>query len=195
MAFLGQAININQLPNSDKISGEPVPNGVYCVSVERSELKTTNAGTGRYIALMLRIIEGEYSNRVVFDNVNISNPSEECQNIGLAALKNIMSSLAIESLQDTDQLIGGRLVVKLGQGEYNGEKRNKVKEYQSTGFAQQAPAPMAPPAPPANHVSQVAMGHAPMPQAPMPGYPAQPNAYAQAQQAPAPGQPGYDLPF
>lgn len=156
MAYLTQALNFDALPDDDK-GGDmtPVPSGVYSVVVDGAELKTTKAGTGQYISLMLKIQGGEFNGRVIFDIINISNPNETAQRIGLSSLKNIMRSLGIQAVQDTDQLIGGRLVVKVGVelSQQYGDK-NKVKAYQSAPAQQHArigsisnatPEDMAPP--------------------------------------------------
>ena len=134
MSFLNVAININDLPDSDNSSMEPVPAGVYQALIDGAELKTTKAGTGQYISLRLKIQGGQYNNRVFFDIININNPNETAQNIGLATLKKIMSAMQLMTVQNTDQLIGGTLVVKVAieRSEQYGDK-NKVKDYQSVG--------------------------------------------------------------
>lgn len=173
MSFLNVAININDLPDSDN-SMEPVPAGVYQVVIDGAELKTTKAGTGQYINLKLKIQGGQFSNRVFFDIINISNPSEVAQNIGLATLKKIMKSMGLDSVQNTDQLIGGHLTVKVDieRSEQYGDK-NKVKDYQSIG------------------------GSAPVINSGIPQYQPQPPTYTQAsaQLQQATFNPDEDLPF
>lgn len=186
MSFLNQAINVNDLPDDEK---SLIPSGVYSVVISEAELKTTNSGTGQYISLKLKVVGGQYSNRVIFDMININNPNPTAQNIGLATLKKIMKAMQLDSVQNTDQLVGGNLVVKVGvelSDEY-GDK-NKVKDYQSAGGN------IAPP--PANDLAAMSMG-----QVAQPAPPAHTQMPRQ-QQAPAPAQaytqaPGFsdDIPF
>lgn len=156
--FLGMTINVNDLPQ-DEQQGGAIPAGQYVVKIERAQLKDTKSGTGRYISLMLRVQGPTHSNAVVFAMVNISNQNQEAERIGKAQLRSIMEAIGLQTITDTDQLIGGVMDVKVAveKDTYNGNEqdRNVVKSFKKSqsGAAMSQPAastyfaPLQPPAP------------------------------------------------
>ena len=173
--FLGMTINVNDLPQ-DEQQGGAIPAGQYIVKIERAQLKDTKSGTGRYISLMLRVQGPTHSNAVVFAMVNISNQNQEAERIGKAQLRSIMEAIGLQTITDTDQLIGGVMDVKVAveKDTYNGNEqdRNVVKSFKksqsgavlSTPMQQppathfvppQPPAPQQQPAPQANPAAPV----------------------------------------
>ena len=153
--FLGMTINVNDLPQ-DEQQGGVIPAGQYIVKIERAQLKDTKSGTGRYISLMLRVQGPTHSNAVVFAMVNISNQNQEAERIGKAQLRSIMESIGLQTITDTDQLVGGVMDVKIAveKDTYNGNEqdRNVVKSFKKSqsgaalvaGMPQSVPAPFAP---------------------------------------------------
>lgn len=147
MAFLDQPININDLPEDTGGDFSPVPAGEYHVSIKDAELKPTNDGTGQYIKLRLDITGPTHVGRVIFSNINIRNKSQQAESIGRAQLGSIMKAIGLATLQDTDQLIGGQLSVKVAIREARTdtatgktyEASNEVKAYKPLEGA----APMA----------------------------------------------------
>jgi hypothetical protein len=49
----------------------------------------------------------------VFGNLNIKNPNPKAEEIGRQQLGNIMRAIGLTKVNDTDQLIGGDLSIKL----------------------------------------------------------------------------------
>jgi hypothetical protein len=117
--------NVNDLPDGQDFS--PVPAGNYDVTIDTVEIKTTKNGDGQYFKIQLKLDSG----RVVFANINFKNPSSTAEEIGRGQLKSVLQALKIQTLKDTDQLIGGRLnvtlAVKPASGEYSAS--NEVKSY------------------------------------------------------------------
>lgn len=161
--FLGMTINVNDLPQ-DEQQGGVIPAGQYTVKIERAQLKDTKSGTGRYISLMLRVQGPTHSNAVVFAMVNISNQNQEAERIGKAQLRSIMEAIGLQTITDTDQLIGGVMDVKVAveKDTYNGNEqdRNVVKSFKKSQsgaavaqrlMSQPTPTPFAPPQPPVSH--------------------------------------------
>lgn len=146
MARLDKVYAESELPKSDR-SFEPVPDGWYDVTITEADVKETNAGTGTYIKLRYDITGPAHSGRVVFGNINNSNPNPKAEEIGNQQLGELMRATGLSRLKDTDQLIGKRLTVKLTtqKSEQYGDK-NEVKGYRSNGSAQPAAAPGAAPA-------------------------------------------------
>jgi len=113
MAFLNQTFDIDEMPVTEQRSFDPVPAGWYTAAIAGAELKTTKAGTGNYIAVRFDITGPEHQGRVVFTNLNTRNPNPKAEEIGRAQLGDIMRATGIAKLEDTDQLLGGNLSIKV----------------------------------------------------------------------------------
>ena len=140
MAFLNEEFNVNELPVGNG-HFEPLPAGWYSATISQSELKDTKAGNGQYIKLRYDITGPTHQGRVVFGNLNIKNPNPKAEEIGRQQLGDIMRAIGLAKVTDTDQLIGGELVIKLEikQDETYGAS-NEVKGFKS---ASGSPAPAA----------------------------------------------------
>ncbi len=112
MAFLGQSFAAADLPQGNN-NYDPLPAGWYTANITQAELKTTNAGDGQYIKLRYDITGPTHQGRVVFGNLNIKNASAKAEEIGRQQLGSIMRAIGLSRVEDTDQLIGGSLQVKL----------------------------------------------------------------------------------
>jgi len=161
MAYLDQAIDINELPEDTGGDFSPLPEGEYSVTIKDAEIKATNDGTGQYIKLRLDVTGPTHSGRVVFTNLNIRNKSQAAESIGRGQLRSVMLAVGLQTLQDTDQLVGGSMLVKLAVRPARTdaatgktyEASNEVKAFKSAGGAAPAarpafaaPAPAAAPA-------------------------------------------------
>lgn len=122
-----------------------LPAGDYPVSVTEAELKDTKSGTGQYIKMKLYVTDGEKSGRVLFSNLNIRNQNEIAEKIGKQQMGHVMRALGLKTLSDTDQLIGGNMIVKVKvkKDEQYGDAEGNVNEvvgYKSLNGSE-APAP------------------------------------------------------
>jgi hypothetical protein len=69
---------------------------------------------------------------VVFSIVNIKNKSPEAENIGRQQLGSIMRAVGLTRVDDTDQLIGGRLMIKVTIRKQEGyDPTNDVRGYKA----------------------------------------------------------------
>ena len=159
MANLGFTVNAEDLPQ-DQGSFDPIPAGDYTVRVAEATLQQTKAGTGQYIKLRLDVIAPSHQGRVLFTNLNIQNANPKAEEIGRQQLGSIMRAINLPSIQDTDQLVGGVMNVKvtIKQDEQYGPS-NEVKTFKA---APSAAASMPKPSQPAAQ---------PQPQAAAPGTP------------------------
>lgn len=167
---------------------EPLPTGWYNAVIEESEMKPTSAGDGHYLNLKFNVIDGPCVGRKFFDRLNLHNKNPVASEIAYKSLSAICHATGVMQIQDTQQLHGRplqvRLVVKPPSDGY--DANNEVKGYRSVADGQkaggassgspfpaiqQAAAPFAPPA-------------AQYPQAAAPQQPAQPAAWAPPQFAP-----------
>jgi hypothetical protein len=158
MAFLGQTFDSNELPQGNGGNFEPLPEGNYNATITQAELKATNDGTGQYIKLRLDITGPSHQGRVIFSNLNIKNASAKAEEIGRQQLGDIMRAIGLAKVNDTDQLIGGHVNIKLSIRDKRTDEKtgktydasNEVKAYRAinggTAPAFQATAPAAVPA-------------------------------------------------
>jgi len=144
MANLGQAFNTSEIPQSEN-NFEPIPAGWYEVAVNSAELKDTKAGTGQYIAIRYDVLGPAHQGRVIFGNLNIRNPNPKAQEIGIQQLGELMRAIGLASVEDTDQLIGGQLEVKVKISPASGgyDASNDVSGFKAMkgGMAPKASAP------------------------------------------------------
>ena len=112
MAFLGQTFAASDMPQGNN-NYEPLPAGWYTANITQAELKTTAAGDGQYIKVRYDITGPTHQGRVVFGNLNIKNASAKAEEIGRQQLGEIMRAIGLAKVQDTDQLIGASIQVKL----------------------------------------------------------------------------------
>jgi len=131
MAFLSQSFDVSELPQASK-DYSVLPAGWYSATISGAEVKETKAGTGEYIAIKYSITGPTHQGRVIFGNLNIKNPNPKAEEIGRQQLGDIMRAIGLARVTDTDQLIGGSLVIKLDvkEDEKYGE-RNEVKGFKA----------------------------------------------------------------
>lgn len=133
MALLGETFSTETLPQ-DEGAFDPVPAGEYTVTINEAHLQDTKAGTGQLIKIRLDITGPIHEGRVLWANLNIRNPSETAERIGRQQLNSVMQAIGLKSIQDTDELVGGTLKVKVSirESEQYG-KQNEVKGYKAAG--------------------------------------------------------------
>tara|TARA_R110000772_G_scaffold53716_1_gene122759 strand:- start:2514 stop:2990 length:477 start_codon:yes stop_codon:yes gene_type:complete len=144
MAQLNETFSVDALPVSER-NFEPLPAGWYTTVVAGAEIKNTKAGTGQYISIRYDVTGPTHQGRVVFGNLNIKNPNPKAEEIGRQQLGELMRAIGLSTVQDTDQLIGGQLMIKLDvrESEQYGAS-NDVKGFKSNGSAPPAGAKAAP---------------------------------------------------
>ena len=128
MTRLNQTYNVNDLPEGNNF--EPIPPGWYNVTIVDVELKETKAGTGEYLAFQFTVDNEQYSNRVIFTNLNISNPSPKAEEIGRRQLGDVARAIGIVTVTDTEDFINKSLLIKdsIKKDDYFGD-RNEVKAF------------------------------------------------------------------
>lgn len=93
---------------------QPLPDGWFPAIITESEIKPTKSGDGSRLALTLTVCEGHpYAKRKVFEGLNIANPNPVAQQIAQEQLSAICHATGVIQLQDTQQLHGIPLLIKL----------------------------------------------------------------------------------
>lgn len=117
MAILN--VKVAELPESDV-----VPAGQYHVRIDEVEGPEEDKNGEEYLKLSYTIIDGEYTNRKLFDNYVLLQ--------GKSKLRKILKAIEFDSetLADSDELIGGEMdvVVSVSKDDKYGEQ-NKVMMY------------------------------------------------------------------
>ena len=132
MAFLGQAYQVKDIPEQDNF--EPIPAGWYNARITEAEVKSTKAGTGSYIKVRYDITGPTHQGRVIYGNINLSNPNQQAEQIGIQQLGSLARAIGLEVISDSDQLINRDVQIKLSikkdtSGQYNDS--NDVKGFKA----------------------------------------------------------------
>lgn len=179
-------LNFDASTVSPSESIEAIPAGWYNSQIDQSEMKPTKDGSGAYLELRFTVLDGQYANRKVFTRLNLRNGNPVAQEIAYKQLSAICHATGIMQVQDSQQLHGRPLKIKVkvraASGDY--EASNEISSFKNineqvdgpVGGAQAAPAGGAPWAAAPAPVQQAA---------PWAGQPAA-APVAPAQQAPAP---------
>lgn len=154
---MGNLDNFNASEHEAFQDFSPLPQGVYRMAVEASELKATRAGNGTLLCITWTVLEGQYHNRKVWQNINIDNQSAAATQIGKRQLADLVRACGLERINDSSELHGIPVDVKLRISKVKEgtefEPQNEVKGYLPRvppGAAPLgAPAPKAAPAAPA----------------------------------------------
>lgn len=112
-------------PDNYEGSGfDPIPAGRYNVMITDSSMHDTNAGDGQYLKLAFKVIEGKYSERMIWTNLNLINKNEKTVEIANRELVAICRSIGLTSVpEDSQELHGeplnGKVKIIPAQGQYD----------------------------------------------------------------------------
>ena len=98
---------------------EPLPEGEYKVILQSADgpIETANK-TGSYLKLKFQVIEGEFKNRIVFENLNLwrtGNTEKDKTTIRIAQsrLRDLCLAVGKTRIKDTMELVNKPLIVRL----------------------------------------------------------------------------------
>ncbi|RKX64880.1 MAG: hypothetical protein DRP42_05700 [Tenericutes bacterium] len=137
-----------------------LPEGKYLVIITKSDYKATKAGTGHYLNLTMKVVEGPKKGNVVFALMNLENPNPVAVDIANKELNSICQACGKASVEDSDELHGIPMLVtvKIRKGNADYPDSNSVSKYEAyTGdgdFSAEAAAATAASAPPAAEATQ-----------------------------------------
>lgn len=130
MASLGISFDHTEVDTTD--SFEPIPAGEYTVEVVETDVKPTKSGDGTYVALQLRVVDGEFENRRIYTNINYINPNPKADGIGKRQLAMLCSAVGLKKpLEDANELcnVPVKAVVLVEPAKDNYGPRNSVRAY------------------------------------------------------------------
>lgn len=112
MALLDEVFTLDSVPQSTN-NYDAIPAGLYEATIANAEIKSAKSG-GKYINIRYDITGPAHIGRVVFGMITLSNPSQKAEEVGKTQLGELVQAIGLDKpLADTDQLIGGSLIIKL----------------------------------------------------------------------------------
>ena len=189
-------------------SYDALPAGWYNAAIDASEMKATKDGTGAYLQLSFKILDGFANGRKVFARLNLQNSNPTAQEIAYKTLSSIMHATGQLRINDSQELhaIPMKIKLKVRAGDEKYEASNDITAYDNVNsnhemaqapVQQNAPAtgswnaaPQAPQAPQGEAWGNTAPPQAQTPpQAPAGGFSAPAQPWGQPQHQPAPQMP------
>lgn len=191
------ALNFDATQVAPDTGFDALPAGWYNVAIDHSESKPTKDADAQnpwyYVELRFNILDGQYQGRKFFSRLNLRNKSQEAMEIAYKQLSAICHAVGVMSVQDTSQLHGLPMKVKVNirkdaTGQY--DDQNDIKQYKPINHVVETvgagvTAPMGGPTAP-----QAPAGFAPQPAAPAP---TAPTGFAPPPAATAPPPPAAQL--
>ncbi len=128
-------INFDSTRVDPDLEFKPVPVGEYIVKIIKSDLKDNSKNTGKVLFFEIEVIDGEYTGRRLFDNLNLENPSERAVQIGQARLSQICRAVGVLTPRDSEELherpLKVQVVIEEARDPTTGQPkdRNKITKY------------------------------------------------------------------
>ena len=125
---------------------DAIPAGKYLAAITDSETKPTKSGSGSYLQLVFTIIEGEYTNRILWARLNLVNPNPTAVKIARSELSAICRAVGVLTPRDSVELHNIPVVinVKVKKRQDTGELTNEIKGYAPKAAATATQPPQAP---------------------------------------------------
>jgi hypothetical protein len=116
----------------------PVPVGDYKAILSDIALTTTKNGQGQYFACTFEIVEGEFANRLIFINLNVTNQNSIAQDIGRRTFAQICRAVGVIKPQSENDLLNKIMVISVSietdkTGQY--EPKNNIKKFAESSAA------------------------------------------------------------
>lgn len=133
MAALGKRFDATQHDTTQSDYSE-LPNGVYRIEIEASEVKQTSNGKGTILKVTNTVIEPEaFAGRKLFNNYNIENESAQAQEIGQKQFASLCRAIGVSDVEDSEDLHFKAYTVRvaLGKPSKDGQypARAEIKRY------------------------------------------------------------------
>lgn len=108
---LDEVFTLDSVP-APTTSYDAIPAGLYEATIANAEIKDSKSG-GKYINVRYDITGPSHAGRVVFGMITISNANPKAEEVGRQQLGELIRAIGLDKLSDTDQLIGGSLIIKV----------------------------------------------------------------------------------
>jgi hypothetical protein len=116
--------------------GTVLPAGIYDVEITDAEVRELKSGKGTGLSITYTVLAPEeHTNRKIFQNLNIKHENPEAEQIAQSQLSALCRTLGIGQLDDTDDLFGKtvrvRVKVRPAKGDY--AESNDVTAFEAIG--------------------------------------------------------------
>ena len=169
MAFIGN-FNAHEV---EPVDFSALPSGEYTALISSSEFRNTKAGDGQYLVLAFQVIEGPYTGRYIWHNLNLMSSNPKASDIAQRELSAICRATGQMQISDSSSLHDIPLLIKVAYipAKDQWPEKNQIKAFKPAGSLAAVPAPVAAakPAPVARPAPAVAR------QTPAPAAPAAPR--------------------
>ena len=141
------ALNFNANNVAPSTPMELLPPGEYVVQVTNSEMRQTKDGGGNYLWLEMDILDGEFSNRKIWDRLNLDNPNPTTSDVAYRTLSAICHATGVVNMEDSEELhVRPMIAVVKVQPPKNGyDASNQIKGYKPLDQQTQQPTRAAAP--------------------------------------------------
>lgn len=175
MAQLGQRFDATA-HNTEQADYAELPNGIYVMEVEASDVVPTKAGDGTILKTTNVVVEPEdYKGRKLFNNYNLENKNATAQEIGQRQFASLCRAIGVDGVEDSEDLHFKTFTVRvaLGKPSKDGQypARAEIKRYYFPDEGNVPPAEIdaTQPAPVAANDNRPAARPAPQAEAPAAG--------------------------
>ena len=120
--------------NDADVSDDFPPAGEYLCEMIKSEMKDTKSGTGQYLAVQFKILEGKNKGSIVFNNYNLVNDNETAVRIAVKGMDKLCAAVGKKrkDIADSSQLHSIPFFIKLElRPEDDAYPGNVVKGYRA----------------------------------------------------------------
>jgi len=106
--------NFNQyFPGGFTPIPELLPEGIYTVVINRSNLADNKKLTGINLTLRLEVLNPPYEGKAIYDCLCVENNNEKAQAIAQSKLKDICEAVGVTQITDTKQIIDKPLCARI----------------------------------------------------------------------------------
>jgi hypothetical protein len=145
MARLGTAFNAQDHDTTQSDYSE-LPNGIYKLEIEASDVVPTKAGDGTILKTTFAVIEPEeLKGRKLFGSYNLENKSPQAQEIGQKQFASLCRAIGESTVEDSEDLHFRGFVAKVGLGKPSKDgqypARAEIKAYYFPDDDKEVPEP------------------------------------------------------
>ena len=115
----------------------PVPPGMYRVEVRY--VTYIRVGPTKRLRIELKILNGEYANRPLRDNIFFRHPTNiKCVSYGYFRFNTMLKAMGVSEIKDTDELVGKQFLITVNMGihrDKHGAQYNVIHRYDRLKYA------------------------------------------------------------
>lgn len=117
MAQLGKTFDSTQYDTEQRPDYPELPNGIYALEIEASDVVPTKAGNGTLLKFTNNVIEPEeFAGRKLFGQYTLEHSNAQAQEIGQRSFASLCRAIGITEVEDSETLHFRRYVAKVALG-------------------------------------------------------------------------------